>query len=270
METFFCVYNFKNNDGEIDDNINVTNEQIIEDFSTYILNIENFCFGCPRVGEHFENFYVFCPSCCDCENNECEDFNVELQIDDYVDQPMIWCRCQGLIFLLKDTVKVVSKEYIESVNPKYFTALDDEKKTIFDDPKNKFVSVRNAFIKRMTDSRLDRFCSKKQLSSDETSQFSEDMEKSFNLYSCKEEDILNFLKSNSIAIKYNIEKRNENEYNLDSKEVLNIFVDVNSYDLNEPKIPYVPSISLSHDGVYIHVLCEDEKGNDFTSRVCGD
>lgn len=280
MELFFC-YNCK----EEKQNGNVVG---------FIFDVLNNVISVQECGDLF----ICCPTCntfnnvCD-DDRSCNKKNVYLEIEDYVQHPMLWCDdCGALVILLKDTVKMVSKEYIESKNPNYFN--NKEHKEILDNPKSKFVSVTNAFIKKFTPNSLSCFESKKQLSSDETSLFSEkwnkfesvckpkmheELDRIFNeqsktyqeymnlLINCENEQIKIFLNSNETAVKYGITHSN---FNTDDRTILNISVDVNSYDINKPTIPYVQSIKTHHDGCHIYVLCENEKGEEFTSTVWGD
>lgn len=280
MESFFC-YNFKE-------------ENQIENVVEYIFDILNNDISVQEC----DDLFICCPTCniindvnfCN-DSRDCSKKYVYLEIEDYVEHPMLWCDdCGALIILLKDTIKMVSKEYIETKNPNYFN--NKEHKEILNNPKNKFVSVRNAFIKKFTPTTFLRFESKRQLSSDETSLFSEEwnrcesdieiktelniLEEQYKTYEMylnsktkyKNERIKTFLETNEIVVKYGILMSNDNH--ADDRTILNISVDVNSYDINKPAVPYVQSINTNHDGCHIYVLCENEKGEEFTSMVWGD
>ena len=279
MESYFCCLVFdddtddeKSEKESPTDEEQPTDEEVI-DYMTNRLDVHQ--------SMRFDQFYAFCPSCQNLSLSGCGEGDVF--VEDYVDHAMIWCnKCNAHIFLLNKTAKVVTKEYIEDKNPAYFANLTDKQKQTFDNPKNKFVSVQNAFIKKLTDNRLSSFASEKQLSSAESSQFSEDLGR---MYGKSDEFFEEFVQKNPIAVKYGIKYRGEDDDDNDSdndsdnkddnsctydKKILNISVDVNSYDLEKPKIPYVSSIDTSHDGTYLYVICEDENENEFYSRLWGD
>lgn len=285
MESFFC-YNFKEENDEKIENVLEHMFALLND-EINVQECDDLFICCPTC--NIVNDVNFCNGRRDCNKRY-----VYLEIEDYVGHPMLWCdACDGLIILLKDTVRVVSKEYIESKNSKYFS--NQEYKEILNNPKNTFVSVRNAFIKKFTPTKLSTFVSKKQLSSDETSLFSKEwnkfksdmeikkklniLEKQYETYDMYiqaetkyENDLIKtFLKNNEIAVKYGIVFSNSDDRDdVDVRTILNISVDVNSYDINKPVVPYVQSIDTNHDGCHIYVLCENEKGEEFASAVWGD
>lgn len=273
MESYFCCFDFgEDTDDEKSKKEPPTDEKIANDMKIHLYVPRNYEEFKEKLDFEpcFKQFFSCCPTC-----RTWSDGNVA--IDDYVDHAMIWCnKCNAHIFLLNKTAKVVTKKYIEDKNPAYFANLTDEQKRTFDDPQNKFVSVQNAFIKKLTDSRLSRFASEKQLSSAESSQFSEDLG---SMYGKTDEFFEQFVQKNPIAVKYGIKYRgsdndyNDNDYNDNSctydKKILNISVDVNSYDLEKPRIRYVKSIDTSHGGIYLYVMCEDENKKEFYSRLWG-
>lgn len=146
---------------------------------------------------------------------------------------------------------------------------------IWNDPESKVVSIQNAFIKKVTEECMGSFVSEKQILNKEVFKFLNDLTETCPkfLYKTSEkdkEDMNLFLKHNPIAIKYGI-KYGRQEYNRDNKNykrILNISVDVNSYDLNKPKVPYPESISID-TGDLIHLLCENEKGDEFYAITWG-
>lgn len=256
METFVCCYNFKDEkcSPSLQDDLivktvyDVLNNEISElyDRDTMCCKLLEFCSGCNKADE---DTYIF-------------------QIDDYVTHPMTWCGCgKGLFILLKNTVKIVSKEYVQSKNPTLFTLLTDSQKSIVNDPKSRFVSIQNAFIKKISDYRLECLESEKQLSSEESLEISNELYK----YYGEQKPDDDFVKNNSIAIKHELKLSKDNFLKYTDeviKKRLNISIDVNDYNIYTEKIRKSSLCITLDDRLFL--LCENEKGKEFYSTCCGD
>lgn len=204
-----------------------------------------------------EDFYVFCPFCNKMQNMYEYDYDEPpiLKCDNLV-YPMIWCCCRSV--LLPNTVKAITK--------------DEIKIDIINKMGNvTFFSVKLAFIKKMTDSAIGIFECDKAMSDDAAREFSDAYQRECNIH--------RFISTNEIAKKYHIYLRpfdgdefetypDEHERKRMDAKILNLGVVVDSYDVFHPAKPYPSSTDLDHKGVIMRLLCVDENGKEFCTRVC--
>lgn len=142
METFVCCYNFeiKCSDSDQDNKMVQTVYDVLDNKISEWCEDEmcckllEFCSGCNKADE---DTYIF-------------------QTDEYVTHPMTWCGCgKGLCILLKDTVKIVSKEYVKNKNPTLFTLLTDNQKQLLTTLKVGLLVFETLLLKRLVITVLD-------------------------------------------------------------------------------------------------------------------
>lgn len=62
----------------------------------------------------------------------------------------------------------------------------------------------------------------------------------------------------------------EKEDNTSIDDIFKLSLPVNSYNVTDPEVPYPDNMDMSHDGISIFILCEDENGKEFPSNYWGD
>lgn len=278
MEAVFAY----NNSDDFDEKV------LLENFSS-LLDGEDTNDGGMSV-----ELYVFCPFCPSVKQMDTDDrHGPELEYN-YVTHPMVWCSihcCRSV--LLKNTAKImtnVAREYIDKIDT-YIDEInkinDTHGRTDINLSADKlvFFSVKLAFIKKMTDHIIGAFECKDVMPDDVAREFSDAHTSVIitpNKYSTEfldvdkhRHDIELFLATNEIAKKYNVkyraDKSNERAIKYaDDMKILNLGLDVGSYDAYGPVKPYPKSTNTDHDGVVIRLLCVDENGKEFIMKFWGD
>lgn len=254
-----------------------------DDFDEKVL-LENFSslLGGENTNDHDMDveLYVFCPFCPKVQKMDTDDLGPELEYN-YVTHPMVWCSincCRSV--LLKNTAKImtnVAREYIDKID----AIIDKTNEKI-----NKFVffSVKLAFIKKMVDHHIGTFECKDVMPDDVAREFSDVHTSVITPHAYRNDtpgeekhmhDVELFLATNEIAKKYNVkfrtDKSNERAIeDADDMKILNLGLDVGSYNAYGPVKPYPKCTNTDHDGVVIRLLCVDENGKEFIMKFWGD
>jgi hypothetical protein len=236
-----------------------------------------------------DDLKYFCPYCHALINDGEE---AELLIHDYSSIPMHWgygC-CNSKALILESTVKKMNLKEAKEAFPRYADSLDQLPETY-----KLFLSARCAFVKRISSSQL--YMYKLDQNSAITDEdvyyfiegdgeryvFSFDPEeqqmanKKWNeeVYPgmlAKRTDLIQRLGITKIENNYNQVENDDVENDDEDKIDWRLSLPVNSYDPEHPneRNPYPKNFDIAHDGVYVHVLCEDENGNDLHAYYWGD
>jgi len=252
------------------------------------------------VDNIYEEDGLFCPLCGKYTDDECDG----LQHDDYVTHPMLWnwqcCDCHCVLLentIKKLTLKEAKKEFpqfadkleelanppmkkvkirktktvrkkrntnrrtVKGEKPKspWYDAeiTDDEAESEYEDkpefpPTVAYLTLECAKIKRISNRQLYEYEMKNgSITDEETREFLSDNSR---------------VVMDSLGI---VERKKDKFGNCeldDNENIFDLSLPVDSYDAENPKVPYPENMDLAHDGIYIYVLCEDENGNEF--KVC--
>lgn len=172
-----------------------------------------------------------------------------LQYDDYVNEPMLWCdSCGARAFLDVDLDAFADLlEDSENTDNKYYVHLTSDIHAY------KFPLKK---VKRVRPSNLD-YTSRVQLSDSQARKLLE-------LNCFKYEQL-----SEEVIKKYDLYKIKEYG-ELEDKNVMNIALRCDSYDVMTPLIPYPENSEFDHDGIYLHCEVEDSTGKIENTYFWGD
>lgn len=198
------------------------------------------------------NQTFICPFCRSTYEKVSNFTYANLQYDDYVKEPMLWCEsCGARSFLDIDLdvfTDLVENSDSKNINNKYYVPLTSDihmykfhlKKVKCVRPNN-FDYTSNI---KLSDQQVRELC---ELNCYKYKQLSEEIIKKYNL--CQ------------------IEGDNDDEYD---EKLMNIALLCDSYNVMKPVVPYPKSANFSHDGVYLRCQVEDEEGNIKNTCFWGD
>lgn len=194
-----------------------------------------------------------CPFCH--KEDEIDEGNI-IQYEDYVEYPMVWCEyCGGYGVLDRNTfysyLKYVGETKDEFEDVKFSDDIKHLLESVDDRDKNDFaVEIPMLWIRRVADVNMCRYVSEVVLSSEQMTQFlNEECTKKYKYIS--NEKFCQEMKLKELE-----------EYDQPPQEtVMNISLPVESYNLQNPKIPYHPNVDLCHDGpdIYLEIVTLDGK-----------
>ncbi len=204
--------------------------------------------------KEYDDTFCTCPIC-----NHIEEY--DYQYEDYVFHAMIWCsecgaRCvvcptnlSPMNELLDDqiiNINEVPDDHPQKISINFFI-----KKSQLDINDYNFYRVKFAKISKVMDCRLDEYKSATVVDQNE---------------------LCEFIESNydpTLMAKFGYERSNiiQNESIITD---FNIGLNVGSYDVEDPLIPYPNNFSPDHDGIVVHLECIDSNGKIFYSYYSGD
>jgi hypothetical protein len=173
-----------------------------------------------------------------------------LECDDYVDKPMLWCGCScarcvldlPLEFDWNTLDKVGSFDQVRQIVPDMEREQTDQ---IFKESDFIFYRAKLLFILGVVNSTLSMYRSTKQLSQEEIRDFVDSG------YSKEKRRELGLLE----------QEPDDGSYDADVDSVdMTLAIDCNSYNALEPKIPYPNNYDLNHDGIFVYLTCKNEDG----------
>ncbi len=174
------------------------------------------------------NCDITCPFC-----KKISDLNSSIQVDDYVEVPMLWCdNCGATAFLkVSDDFDFDCLDNISHLNknPLYIEEY----------------SIPLVKVLEVVDICLVDYISSTKLTPIEINE----------ILSGKKRNILN----DYIVNKYNLRREDEYRENKDLNLMFNMSLPVYSYNVYSPKKEYPINIDLSHDGVCVYCKLENNK-----------
>lgn len=196
-----------------------------------------------KHGDEHETF--ICPFC----KRMGFDENVNVQCDDYVKEPMLWCdSCGARSFLDVDLNLFFDIIDSKSIDNEYYSPLENGVHAY------KFHLKK---VKKVLPNNFD-YTSNVQLTDQQVRELCE-----LNYYNYKQ------LTQETIK-KYDLREIKEDNYEEYDEKLMNVALTCDSYNVMKPTIPYPKSARFNHDGIYLRCKVENKEGNIKNTCFWGD